>query len=91
MMRWFSVEKIYPNFGSFLEWYDFSLYGYLAVIISHVFFGLGFFGGTAPAIATWLIHISGFRIMPAIYLSVAAFIAFCTILSIPERAHQLLD
>jgi MHS family proline/betaine transporter-like MFS transporter len=42
------------------------------------------FGGTAPMIATWLIHTSHDNVSIAWYLSLVSLISFITILTIPE-------
>jgi len=47
------------------------------------------FGGTAPMIATWLIHTSGDNLSLAWYLSLCAFISFLTILTIDETYKKV--
>ena len=46
------------------------------------------FGGTAPMVATWLIHTSGDNLSLAWYLSLSAFISFVTILTIDETYEK---
>ena len=42
------------------------------------------FGGTAPMIATWLIHTTHDNVSIAWYLSLVSLISFITVLTIPE-------
>ena len=48
------------------------------------------FGGTAPMIATWLIHSTQDNLSLAWYLSASAFISFLTILTIDETYKKIL-
>jgi MHS family proline/betaine transporter-like MFS transporter len=47
-------------------------------------FSFALFGGTAPMIATWLIHTTHDNLSLAWYLSLSAFISFVTVLTIEE-------
>ena len=49
------------------------------------------FGGTAPFIATWLIHATGNKMAPAWYLLVAAAVALVAMLASRETAHKALQ
>ena len=49
------------------------------------------FGGTAPFIATWLIHMTGNRMAPAWYLLAAAAVALVAMLASRETAHKALQ
>ena len=49
------------------------------------------FGGTAPFIATWLIHITGNKMAPAWYLLAAAAVALVAMLASRETAHTALQ
>lgn len=49
-------------FGNVLEWYDFALYGFLAVVLSELFFAPG--GGVVSLMGTYLIFASGFLMRP---------------------------
>jgi MFS transporter, MHS family, proline/betaine transporter len=55
-----------------------------------VSFNLSFalFGGTAPMIATWLIHTTHNNLSVAWFLSLASFISFITALTIPETCKK---
>ncbi|WDY60035.1 MFS transporter [Pseudomonas sp. PSKL.D1] len=48
------------------------------------------FGGTAPFIATWLIHVTGNKLAPAGYLLAAALVALVAMLMCRETAHDAL-
>jgi MFS transporter, MHS family, proline/betaine transporter len=47
------------------------------------------FGGTAPIIATWLIHTTHNNLSLAWYLSLASFISFIAALTIPETYKEV--
>lgn len=49
------------------------------------------FGGTAPFIATWLIHMTGNKMAPAWYLLAAAAVALIAMLASRETAHTALQ
>ncbi|MEC4167559.1 MFS transporter [Pseudomonas sp. MS-1(2024)] len=49
------------------------------------------FGGTAPFIATWLIHMTGNKMAPAWYLLAAAAVALVAMLASRETAHTALQ
>ena len=49
------------------------------------------FGGTAPFIATWLIHMTGNKMAPAWYLLAAAAVALVAMLASRETAHKTLQ
>ena len=49
------------------------------------------FGGTAPFIATWLIHMTGNKMAPAWYLLAAAAVALVAMLASRETAHKALQ
>ena len=49
------------------------------------------FGGTAPFIATWLIHMTGNKMAPAWYLLAAAAVALIAMLASRETAHKALQ
>ncbi|ALE87965.1 MFS transporter [Pseudomonas versuta] len=49
------------------------------------------FGGTAPFIATWLIHLTGNKMAPAWYLLAAAGVALVAMLASRETAHKALQ
>jgi MHS family proline/betaine transporter-like MFS transporter len=49
------------------------------------------FGGTAPFIATWLIHATGNKMAPAWYLLAAAAVALVAMLASRETAHKALQ
>jgi MFS family permease len=44
------------------------------------------FGGFTPAICTWMIHVSGSRASPGIWLTSAALLSFIAIVSLPRSA-----
>ena len=46
------------------------------------------FGGTAPFVATWLIAATDNRLVPAIYITVVAAVAFVVALLTPETAGR---
>ena len=48
-------------------------------------------GGTAPFIATWLIHMTGNKMAPAWYLLAAAAVALVAMLASRETAHKALQ
>jgi len=50
----------------------------------------GFVGGTAPAVATWLIETSGDPTMPAFYIMLCAAISAAAALSVRESRHRSL-
>ena len=49
------------------------------------------FGGTAPFIATWLIHMTGNKMAPAWYLLAAAAVALVAMLASRETAYKALQ
>lgn len=57
-----------------------------------VSFNLGFavFGGTAPMVATWLIHGTGNHLAPAWYAAVWALVGTAAILSLKDRSREPL-
>lgn len=52
--------------------------------------GIGIAGGTAPMIATWLIHETGMPLVPAYYLAIWALIGGLAILSLKDRSREPL-
>ncbi len=48
--------------GNVIEWYDFALYGYMAVIISELFFPHG--DKTVSLLATYGVFAAGFMMRP---------------------------
>jgi len=52
---------------------------YSGISISHSL-SMALFGGTAPLIATWLIHLTGNNATPALYLALASFISAMSLL-----------
>lgn len=57
---------------------------YSGLAISHSI-SMAVFGGSAPLIATWLIHLTGNNAAPALYLSMASFIAAVALLFMKDR------
>ena len=57
---------------------------YSGLAISHSI-SMAFFGGSAPLIATWLIHVTNNNAAPALYLSVASFISAIALLFMKDR------
>ncbi len=53
-------------------------------------FSVALFGGFAPYIATWLIHVTGSPLSPTYYLSAAAIISGFVILGMRETAYDEL-
>ena len=51
---------------------------------------LGVAGGTAPAVATWLIDLTGSPSVPAIYIMASAAISAIAALSVHERSRQAI-
>ncbi|MGH6880046.1 MFS transporter [Hypericibacter sp.] len=51
---------------------------------------LGIVGGTAPAVATWLIGVTGHPMLPAFYIMAGAVISVVAALSVHERARQAI-
>jgi MHS family proline/betaine transporter-like MFS transporter len=51
---------------------------------------LGIAGGTAPAVATWLIDKTGDTLIPAFYITLASALAAGAALSLHPRAHQAI-
>lgn len=51
---------------------------------------LGMFGGTAPFVATWMIHTTGNLLMPAYYAVATLIIALGALLTIEDRSRQVL-
>ncbi len=52
--------------------------------------GFGIAGGTAPMVATWLIHRSGDSLAPAYYLIGCATLAAVTLLTMRDRSREPL-
>ncbi len=52
---------------------------------------LALFGGTAPLIATWLIHISDNIRMPAFYLIISTLVSLVTLIFIKETSRESLE
>ena len=52
---------------------------------------VGVFGGTAPALATWLITVTGQPKVPALYIMAGAAISAVAALSVHERSRQAID
>jgi MHS family proline/betaine transporter-like MFS transporter len=52
---------------------------------------VGIAGGTAPAVATWLIDVTGQPSVPAIYIMIAAAISAIAALSVHERLRQAIS
>ncbi len=48
----------------------------------------GVFGGFTPAVSTWLIHVTGNRAMPGLWLSLAALMGLTATLVLTGVAHQ---
>lgn len=57
---------------------------YSGLAISHSI-SMAAFGGTAPLVATWLIHTTGNNAAPALYLSLASFISAIALLFMKDR------
>lgn len=51
---------------------------------------VGIAGGTAPAVATWLIGVTGDPMVPALYIMAGAAISFLAALSVQERSRQAI-
>jgi len=51
---------------------------------------LGIAGGTAPAVATWLIDLTSSPSVPAIYIMASAAISAIAALSVHERSRQAI-
>ena len=51
---------------------------------------IGFFGGTAPAVALWLVHRTGYDLAPAIYIIVATAIGLIATLGLKETFRDPL-
>jgi MFS transporter, MHS family, proline/betaine transporter len=52
---------------------------------------VGIAGGTAPAVATWLIGVTGQSSVPAIYITATAAISAIAALSVHERSRQAIS
>jgi MHS family proline/betaine transporter-like MFS transporter len=52
--------------------------------------GLGVIGGATPMFATWLIQVTGFPPVPAVWLTLVTLIAFGVILWIQDRSREPL-
>jgi MFS transporter, MHS family, proline/betaine transporter len=52
---------------------------------------VGIAGGSAPAVATWLIDVTGYPNVPAIYIMVGAVISAIAALSVHERSRQAIS
>ena len=95
------ILMIQIAFGAMLAMNDGTLSCFLAEIFpTRVrFSGFAFsfnvanavFGGTAPFIATWLIHMTGNKMAPAWYLLAAAAVALVAMLASRETAHTALQ
>ena len=95
------ILMIQITFGAILAMNDGTLPCFLAEIFpTRVrFSGFAFsfnianalFGGTAPFIATWLIHMTGNKMAPAWYLLAAAAVALVAMLASRETAHKALQ
>lgn len=57
---------------------------YSGLAISHSL-SMAVFGGSAPLIATWLIHVTNNNAAPALYLSVASFISALAVVFLQDR------
>ncbi|MBA3813953.1 MAG: MFS transporter [Alphaproteobacteria bacterium] len=57
---------------------------YSGLAISHSI-SMAVFGGSAPLVATWLIHLTNNNAAPALYLSVASFISAIALLFMTDR------
>lgn len=62
---------------------------YSGMSISHSI-SMAVFGGTAPAIATWLIHSTNNNAAPALYLSIASLISAISVYYMKERYKEEL-
>jgi MHS family proline/betaine transporter-like MFS transporter len=51
---------------------------------------VGVAGGTAPAVATWLIGWTGNSMVPALYIMAGAAISLVAALSVQERSRQAI-
>jgi MHS family proline/betaine transporter-like MFS transporter len=56
------ITVVAGMFGNILEWYDFALYGFMAVIISELFFASG--NGVVSLLATYGVFAIGFLARP---------------------------
>ena len=52
---------------------------------------VGIAGGSAPAVATWLIDVTGYPNVPAIYIMVGAVISAIAAMSVHERSRQAIS
>ncbi|WP_462320566.1 MFS transporter [Halochromatium sp.] len=52
--------------------------------------GYGVAGGTAPMVATWLIHASGYKLAPAFYMVLCALVAVATLVSMKDWSRSAL-
>jgi MHS family proline/betaine transporter-like MFS transporter len=50
--------------------------------------GMALLGGTTPLVATWLLTRTGHPLAPAVYLAVAAALAFIGALLLPRAARH---
>ena len=95
------ILMIQIAFGAILAMNDGTLPCFLAEIfptrVRYSGFAFSFnianalFGGTAPFIATWLIHMTGNKMAPAWYLLAAAAVALVAMLASRETAHKALQ
>ncbi|MEB3702333.1 MFS transporter [Candidatus Bealeia paramacronuclearis] len=63
---------------------------YSALSIAHSL-AMAIFGGSAPLVATWLIHVTDNYSAPALYLALAAFISLIFVWKMPEHARDHLE
>ena len=63
---------------------------YSALSIGHSL-SMAIFGGSAPLVSTWLIHVSDNYSSPAIYLAIAGVISFVFIWKMKEHSHDHLE
>lgn len=62
---------------------------YSGLSISHSL-SMAIFGGSAPIMATWLIHVTENNASPAIYLSIASFISALSLFFMKDRSKEEL-
>ncbi|MDE1179319.1 MFS transporter [Paraburkholderia sp.] len=95
-----TIVMIQIAFGALLTMNDGTLPGFLAEIfptrVRYTGFAFCFnsanalFGGTAPLVATWLIHVTGNKFAPAWYLVAAAGVALVAMLASRETSRASL-
>jgi MHS family proline/betaine transporter-like MFS transporter len=49
---------------------------------------LAILGGTTPVVAAWLVSRTGFHLVPAVYLALAAAVTFVAALLLPKTARH---